>query len=107
MYPTAAAYLMGITEDDFPDEMRGNIFLPTVARAPATTTPNEGGAMDDAGSATDTAKAAELVRLRRYVKNGSHEKRPFKSDILTQAEIAAEVASRHDAPFPVQGGSYR
>jgi hypothetical protein len=44
-------------------------------------------------------KALELARLRRYVKNGTHQKRPFASDILTGAEIATEVGAAQDAPF--------
>ncbi len=88
----AALYLVGITKDDFPDGME--IFqtveetpvMPPTQPAPATAVAQE---EDDTepGDDDDATKAAELRRLRQYVKKGKHHKRPFTSDILTPAEI--------------------
>ena len=48
---------------------------------------------------TESDKALELAKLRRYIKNGKHLKRSFTSDILTPLEIAGEVGKAPDAPF--------
>ena len=45
----------------------------------------------------DDRKAQERRRLKAFVRKGNHLERPFKSDILTQAEI--EVVTGPDAPF--------
>ncbi len=43
-------------------------------------------------------RSVEMARLKRFVANGTHHERPFRSDILTQAEIE-EVVAGQDAPF--------
>lgn len=91
MKPRAALHLMGIDMEKFPEDWtEDDVFLPAIAGAANVPTGES--------AETDTAKAAELSRLRRYVKKGNHKKRPFQSDILTQQEID-EVAMRSDASF--------
>jgi hypothetical protein len=64
--------------------------------APTQAEPSQGEPMPEA------EKAAELRRLKTFIDNGTHLKRPFLSDILTSKEIhktMAEVGAAHDAPF--------
>ncbi|MCO5189178.1 MAG: phage portal protein [Anaerolineae bacterium] len=37
------------------------------------------------------AKEAEMTKLHKFIKGGTYKKRPFQSDILTDAEIQAEM----------------
>jgi hypothetical protein len=100
MHPEAAAYLMGITREDFPEDMQDRIFLESTAASVVSSAGSVPGepATDETDTTSQEMKAAELVKLERFVKSGKHKKRPFQSDILTSDEIA-EVVSRHDAPF--------
>lgn len=85
--PEATAHLLGIAEDEFPPGME--IF----ATAPPAAQPMA----DD----VDEMREEEIRKLRRFIKAGKHEKRSFKSDILTDDEIA-EVVAGQDAPFHSQ-----
>ena len=59
---------------------------------------DESGDGDEEGG--EDEKAIALAQLRRWIKHGNHLKRPFRSDILTVAEIDKEVGAAQDAPFP-------
>ena len=98
MYPDAAGYLLGIKEEDFPEEYQGRVFLP-VQVVQEVQEPTTDGDVDTSGVNVDTEpeteetedrKAVELVRCRRYYRRAKHS-RPFESDILTIDQIA-EIA---------------
>ena len=107
MHPEAAAYLMGITREQFPEDMQDKIFLESTANSVVSSSNRLPGVNDvTPPDEADTdegqeLKAAELVKLRRFVSKGNHLKRPFQSDILTSDEIA-EVVKSQDAPFPFE-----
>lgn len=98
MYPEAAAYLLGIKEEDFPEEFAGRVFLPVqvVQEGPEPSDSNDDAFETETGDTepeteeTEDRKAVELIRCRRYYKRAKHS-RPFESDILTVDEIA-EIA---------------
>jgi hypothetical protein len=53
----------------------------------------------DSTSTKAVNKVLEYAQLRRFIKKGTHLKRPFTSDVLTPLEIAEEVGKAPDAPF--------
>jgi len=77
MTPRAAAYIMGITEDEFPDEIRADGIWQDMTDTSSV------------GADLANAKSTEIGKLRRFVKAGKHHKRPFRSDVLTLEEIKA------------------
>jgi hypothetical protein len=103
MTPQAAAYRVGITYEDFPDELQGEIFKQSsMDPEPPTMPPTMPPPPPDPDDTE--AKAADLRKLRKYVSKGRHKKRPFLSDVLTADEIKAAITewedgSAEDAPF--------
>lgn len=96
MTAEAAAYYMGIKEEDFPEGMQ--VF--EVAVLPESETAAEGGEsdgtmIDEGVDEDDGLKAVELRKLRHFIRAGKHHKRPFHSDVLTPKEIQGEIA-RHE-----------
>ena len=45
----------------------------------------------DAGGGVPDVKATEMAKLRRFIADGKYKRRAFSSDLLTAAEVAAEI----------------
>ena len=76
------------------------IMLPSASAPPSGSEPDEEIEEPDEEEESEDDKALAFAQLLRYIKNGTHLKRPFRSDILTVAEIDREVGKAQDAPFP-------
>jgi hypothetical protein len=83
----AAAYLLGISRDDFPEDMV--IFADDIEPEPVPEqlAPFAGQPAVEPEPAADERQEAEIRRLRSFVRNGKHLKRPFASDVLPQWQI--------------------
>ncbi|MFQ5434614.1 MAG: phage portal protein [Anaerolineae bacterium] len=104
--PETAAIMLGM---DIPPDRPFMIGLPKPSQRPKVDNQDEETDGADAGlNDVLNMRSAEMRRLKAFVKNGKHKKRPFQSDILTKAEIA-EVIADQDAPFlkagPLQVGN--
>ena len=106
--PQAAGWLMGITEDSFPDEIRAAGIWAT----PQSTTPTIGGPSlsdssgmpDPATSIDEAAKSAELAQFRRwYKKRMGSDPEDFEAQHIDRADkllIVDEVLRSSWAVYP-------
>ena len=73
--------------------------VPAALQGPGVVAEEDESDLDQGDDEPADEKAVEYAKLRRYINNGKHLKRPFESDILTPMEIAYEVGHAEDAPF--------
>ena len=73
--------------------------IPEQLRPPGLVAEDDESAMDVGEDEAVDEKAVEYAKLRRYIANGKHLKRPFESDVLTPMEIAWEAGKAQDTPF--------
>ena len=95
--PETAAEMLGI---DIPEGMPF-VEGPSPAELAAQAQAQAAQAMQqDNGPRPDERKQEEVKRLRAFIENGTYLARPFKSDILTSAEIEAAIIRHEWADYP-------
>jgi len=85
----AALYINGVKPEDFPDGMQ----IEQQAEIVPEPTPEPPADVDP----TDELKAAEMSQLKRFVRKGTHKKRPFSAVYLSKAAVKAEITAQDEA----------